>query len=222
MMIKQAVCRMPARRFSVLSILSLGLLLPIAGCSNTPPAILPPDIDPQELAQAALSQYDGDQDGLIKAEELKSAPSLRFSARRIDGDRDGGISRDELAGFVEEHWLRMKSGIVRIRCEVYMNGRPLDGATVTFEPEEFMNGAVHPASGVTNGGMARLDVADENRPHPNARGAQNGLYLVRISKMEGDKETIPAKYNTETILGCEVAKRAAYLPGPVRFSLKSR
>ena len=90
---------------------------------------------------------------------------------------------------------------------------------MTFEPEQFMGGAVHPASGVTQGGSARIDVADEHRPDPNAHGVQNGHYLVRISYKRGDEELIPAKYNTETTLGCEVAKRAAYMPGPVVFAL---
>ena len=222
MMIDKTDSRTPCQSFSAVFMLSFGLLLPVCGCSGSLPSVHPPEIDPVAFAQAALSQYDGNGDGVIKDDELEAAPSLRFSARRIDGDNDGGITAEELKQFVEQHWLRMKSGIVRIRCEIYMNGRPLDGATVTFEPEQFMNGTIFEASGVTSGGMARIDVSDENRPHPNARGAQNGLYLVRISKQAGGKETIPAKYNTETILGCEVAKRAAYLPGPVRFSLKSR
>ena len=85
-----------------------------------------------------------------------------------------------------------------------------------------MQGSIRPASGLTRGGTANLDVSDEDRPHPNAHGAQHGLYLVRISKKVDGQETIPAKYNEQTTLGCEVAYRASYMPGPVHFELRSR
>jgi hypothetical protein len=82
-----------------------------------------------------------------------------------------------------------------------------------------MGGAIHPAAGVTSGGSALLEMAASDRPHPNARGVQNGLYLVRISKEVDGRETIPAKFNEQTTLGCEVAVRASYAPGPLVFDL---
>ena len=198
------------------------LLGVVGGCSNAPPAIRPPDIDADQIATDAFSQYDRDSDGLIAGEELRAAPALKFSRDRIDQNGDKKISPEELRQLVQTQWIDMESGLIRIRCNVTMNGRPLDGATVTLEPEQFMGGAISHAAGVTRGGMARLDVSDEDRPDPNAHGVQHGMYLVRISLKKGDEELIPAKYNTETTLGCEVAKRAAYMPGPVRFDLRSQ
>ena len=203
---------------------AIGCVLIVAstGCSNAPRAIRPPDIDVDQLTADAFSQCDRNSDGLIDRDELESAPSLKFSLKRIDSNDDKKISEEELGQYVQSQWIDMKSGLIRIRCNVTMNRRRLDGATITLEPEQFMGGAITSASGVTRGGMARLDVSDEDRPDPNAHGVQHGMYLVRISKMDGDKETIPAKYNTETTLGCEVAKRASYMPGPVTFHLRSR
>jgi hypothetical protein len=197
----------------------VAVFLVIAGCSGRPSAIAPPDIDPDEVAQAAIEQYDTSGDGAIDSNELKSAPSLRFSRDRIDTNDDGKLIAEEFAQFATKHWIDTEAGIIRIRCSVKQQGRPLDGATVTFEPEAFMQGAVKPAAGVTRGGMAVISIAEEDRPHPNARGVQNGLYLVKISKVVNGKETIPDKYNQHTILGCEVADRASYMPGPVSFNL---
>jgi hypothetical protein len=189
------------------------------GCSGRPSAISPPDIDPEDVASAAVRQYDKNSDAAIDGNELESAPSLRFSLKRIDTNGDKRIVPEEIAQFAQKHWIDSPVGIVRVQCVVNLKGRPLDGATVTLEPEPFMQGAVNPASGVTRGGTAALDVSDEHRPHPNAHGAQTGLYRVRVSKIVNGKETIPAKYNEQTVLGCEVAKRASYMPGPVVFNL---
>jgi hypothetical protein len=193
--------------------------LVVLGCSGRPAAIAPPDFDPQGLAAAAITQYDKNGDAAIDGKELESAPSLRFSLDRIDTNRDKRIVPEEIARFAQKHWVDSPVGIVRVQCVVNLKGRPLDGATVALEPESFMQGVVYPASGVTRGGTAALDVSEEDRPHPNAHGAQTGLYLVRISKIVDGKETIPTKYNEQTVLGCEVARRASYMPGPILFNL---
>jgi hypothetical protein len=199
--------------------ISTATLLVVLGCSGRPSAIAPPDIDPEGLADAAIKQYDKSGDAVIDNTELEFAPSLRFSLDRIDTNGDKRIVPEEIARFAQQHWVDSPVGIVRVQCVVNLKGRPLDGATVTLEPETFMQGAVYPASGVTRGGTAALDVADKHRPHPNAHGAQTGLYLVRVSKIVNGKETIPSKYNEQTVLGCEVARRASYMPGPVVFNL---
>ncbi|MEM9660536.1 MAG: EF-hand domain-containing protein [Planctomycetota bacterium] len=202
--------------------LLLAIAVTVAGCSNLPSAVDPPDIDASDLAESAMNAYDKNGDGVIDAQELDAAPSLRFALKRIDANKDGKIQSEEIVEFAQRHWIDRESGIIRVRCQVTMDRRPLDGATVTLEPEEFMGGAVAPASGVTRGGVTNLDVADEARPHPNAHGVQNGLYLVRISMQRDGKELIPARYNEQTTLGCEIADRAAYMPGPLKFALKSR
>jgi hypothetical protein len=194
-------------------------LLGTLGCSNRPSAIAPPDIDPHTLAAAAVEQYDKSGDGIIDSKELELAPSLRFSLDRIDANSDKKIAQDEITQFAQKHWVDTPTGIIRVQCVVNFKGRPLDSALVTLEPEPFMQGVVHPASGVTRGGTASLDVSDDARPHPNAHGVQMGLYRVRVSKLVNGKETIPAKYNEQSVLGCEVARRASYMPGPIVFNL---
>ena len=48
-----------------------------------------------------------------------------------------------------------------------------------------------------------------------------GFYRVRISKQVNGKEAIPARYNTSTTLGIEVAPDAYRFRGPMSFALKT-
>jgi hypothetical protein len=190
-----------------------------SGCGSRPKAIQPPDIDPQQFAAGAMAKYDTDSNAILSKQEVAASPTISFSLQRMDTSGEGEVTAEELAAFAQKHWLEMKAGIIPLQCEIYFKGRPLNGATVTLEPEPFMQGSVHPASGLTRGSTARINLSDEDRPTPNANGVQNGLYLVRISKVVNGKETIPVEYNEATTLGVEVAARASYMPFAVRFDL---
>jgi len=167
-----------------------------------------------------MEQYDTNQDGIIRDQELKHAPGIQFVILRIDADKDGGVSSSEISQMIQEKWIDPGDGVMRVKCDVIFRRRRLDGATITFEPEQFLGDLIYPAMGITRDGFATMSVAEEHMPHPNARGVAPGLYLVRISKLVDGEETIPAKYNTKTTLGVEVASRASYMPGAIEFELK--
>ena len=169
-----------------------------------------------------MAEYDADGDGILSASEVDHAPGIEFAKDRIDGDQDGSVTAAELRDFIQQRWVDADAGIVRVAVEVYHRRRPLEGATVTLEPEPFLQDVLKGASGETDSeGYAPLALAPEDIPHENVRsGVPPGLYLVRISKEVNGKELLPAKYNTETTLGIEVASRAAYGPGPCRIDLK--
>ena len=115
---------------------------------------------------------------------------------------------------------RPRLGLMRLLCHVTLDNRPLEGATVTLTPEPFLGEHVLPASGVTDsGGLASQTIAEEFRVEPRITGVQCGWYKVGISKLKDGQEIVPAKYNRDTTLGCEVA------PGAnthLRFALDSR
>lgn len=202
---------------------ALALLCVVSvGCSGRPAAIRPPDIEPDDVAAAAVERYDSNHDGTIDQKELESAPSLRFSLARLDSDGDGKLTAEEIEAFAQKQWVDRQIGMMRLRCEVMLDGQPVDGAIVSLEPESFMGGAINPATGVTSAGSAKLDISDEHRPGPQAHGVQNGLYLVRVSRVVNGQEQIPAKYNANTTLGCEVAMEAPYMPGPLVLELTKR
>ena len=76
----------------------------------------------------------------------------------------------------------------------------------------------------TRFGIVFPAIPKENRPTPDMpSGLQLGFYRVRVSKQANGKEMIPAKYNTETTLGQQVAPDdPALMGGDIPFRLNSR
>ncbi len=199
-------------------------LLASYGCSGGPAAVALPDFDPAGAADKAMETYDTNGDGFIAGDELDQAPGLKAAIKTLDTDGDGKISASEIEQRINT-WLQMSIGMMTFSCRVTMNGRPLEGATVQFDPEEFLGGAIQPAVGTTAlGGVATPKVPKEKRPTPDTPpGVQAGIYKVRISKKVNGKELVPAKYNTQTILGQEVSKDDwAITNKRVQFNLKSK
>ena len=204
-------------------VLALGISCALTGCSSRPPTLKPPEFDAQKASLRAIQTFDADGDGQLNERELKKAPALEFALDRIDQNADKTLTVDEIEKHIGDTWIEEGAGVIRVRCQVTLDGKDLDDAEVTFEPAPFLGeGVIHGARGRTRRGVASLSVAPEHMVHSNARGVTPGLYLVRISKREGDKELIPSKYNTETTLGVEVARRASYMPGMIEFDLRSR
>ena len=200
------------------------VLLTILGCSGGPSAVPLPDFDPESAAETAMELYDVDGDGFVAGEELENAPGLKSAIKNLDADGDGKVSAEDVAERVRT-WQDMRIGLMSVNIQVEMDGRPLTGAEVTFEPEEFMGGAIETAYGRTGlAGTTSIKVPKERRPSPDSPpGVQAGMYKVKISKIEGGQETIPAKYNTETTLGQQVSKDDwAISNKQVIFRLKSK
>lgn len=206
------------------SAISLALLAALAGCGGGPKALSLPSFDPAGAAAKAMEMYDTDGDGYVAGEELENAPGLKAALRTLDTDKDGKVSEEEIAERVRV-WDRMQIGVTMFSSRFLLDGQPLEGAQITFDPDEFLGGVVQPALGLTNiGGRTRPKVPKEKRPTPDSPpGMQAGIYKVRVSKIVGGKETIPTRYNSETILGQEVSKDDwAINNDRVVFKLKSK
>jgi hypothetical protein len=111
-----------------------------------------------------------------------------------------------------------------VPVKVTLNGRPLVEATVTLEPEPFLGDEIKAATGLTNAfGTTSPSIPKEERPDPTLPGgAHFGIYKVKISKIVDGKETIPARYNTETTLGLEVSyDEPGIMNGNIPFALTS-
>ena len=91
-----------------------------------------------------------------------------------------------------------------VRCSVSHNGQPLQGAEVKFVPEKFLGSEIKTASGVTDAGGVAMISAPQSRPDDPA-GVPPGFYRVEITQ---SGLAIPAKYNTDTVLGAEIASDA--------------
>jgi len=210
---------MSRRAAHVIIAVCCGCLATTVGCSRAPKRLKPPTIDASDAGEAAMAEYDTNQDGAVAGDELKKAPGLNGAMKNLDLDTDGRITADEVTARINE-WKNTKISIMSYRMSVMRNGQPLPGATVTLEPENFLGEAVKPATGKTGKhGSADLTIAEADRPEPTIIGCHCGLYKVRISRMANGKEIIPAKYNTETILGCEVAQDADKIQEGITFEV---
>jgi hypothetical protein len=179
----------------------------LGGCwSSGPSRVQPPDIDAGDAGDQAIELYDKDGDGSIAGAELDAVPGVKAAMETIDSDKDGKITADEIAARIEA-WQATRIGVMPLHWTVTLDGRPLAGATVTFEPESFLGDQLKSAVGETSSyGTVSPTVPKDQRATPDTpSGFQPGLYRVRVSKMAGGQETIPAKYNTETILGQQIA-----------------
>jgi hypothetical protein len=178
------------------------LALLLAGCSGgQPAAVEPPAFSPEDAAGQAMTQYDTNKDGFLDDEELKRCPALRGAVSKIDKNGDGKLTKEEIVQRLASIQAT-KAGLVGFPCQVLMNDSPFAGAKVTFVPEKFMGPNFKPASGVSDAeGNVQLTVEGLN-----AAGVQPGYYRIEVSKVnDAGKETLPARYNTATTLGQEVA-----------------
>ena len=194
-------------RLVVLSIL-------LSGCS---PRLTTPAVD-SAASEAAITEYDGDGDGAIGGQELTQVPALKSALQQIDSNGDGQITADEIKARIGA-WRDSRIALTQLLLSVRLDGRPLPGAQVTIVPEKFLGPAVKPAQGKTDErGMVNLKISDER----DESGVHLGFYRIEVSKKSGEKETIPERYNSQSILGIEVAPDNPSVLGPVTVDVKSR
>ena len=182
------------------------LAVTITSCSYGPSPVKQPGINASSAGSQAMEMYDKNGDGNVSGDELAGAPSLNAAVVRLDTNNDKGVSADEVAARANA-WKGMETGMTTVRCHITLDGQPLSGAQVVFEPEAFLGDEIKIAKGTTNQfGDVAPTIAVEDRPDPKSPGGVHfGLYKVRISKQANGKETIPGRYNSETMLGQEVS-----------------
>ena len=174
----------------------------LSGCSGRPSRVEPAELNPIAAATDAVASFDSNGDGHLDTEELDACPGLQAGAKAVDADHDGSLSAGEIAARIQQ-WSESRVALVAVICSVTKNGRPLPGATVTFVPEKFLGPNIKPASGISDS-TGRVELAVAGAP---ATGlAHCGFYRIEISRKDGDQETIPARFNRDTVLGEEITE----------------
>jgi hypothetical protein len=188
-----------------------------------------PPYGPADIAAAAMKLYDANSDGVIAGEELQSAASLvdgdpttigDHPETFIDKNADGKVTKNEIQARVQA-WIDSKVGIMSFHCVVTLDGQPLEGAQVQFIPEKFMGQTIDEASGRTTADGVAVIAIDQAKLEDHLKGINGvrcGFYKVLITHPSME---IPAKYNTATTLGREVASDSAAV-GNVVFKLESK
>ena len=197
------------------ALLVMGLMTLSGGCQCLGPRrIYPPRINPNAAADA-IAMFDKNGDGKLSGGELDRCPGLKAALARLDPAKTGAVTADMIAARIAA-WRASKIGRMQMQCYVLHRGRPLPGAEVRFVPEKFLGTEIKTATGVTNvGGLAMISAPQTQPGDP--PGVPPGFYRVEITK---SGVPIPAKYNTDTVLGAEVANDAMEIRAPgLRFDL---
>jgi hypothetical protein len=207
----------PIRRLASRFLISLLILLPIACGPREEKRLEQPAMSADDVARKALEEYDTNNDGFLSAEELDRCPALKNSMELLDTNKDGKLSAEEIAARIR-YYQELKVALISVRCAVTLDGKPLPGATVTFVPEKFMGMGAKPGTGITDStGKAMLALTD-----PPAAGMNLGFYKIAVSLKDATgKETLPARYNSQTTLGQEIAPDVAALKGALPLALTS-
>jgi hypothetical protein len=192
------------------------LAIVLAGCSQRPSRLVPPDIS-SDAGSAAIEKFDTDKNGSLEKKELDASPALKSAVASIDQDGDGALTAQEIDARIDT-WRESRIALTPVMVTVRLDGRPLEGAEVFFEPESILGDEIEIAKGTTNKqGMVRIRIGDT----PETRGVRPGLYRVRISKLKDGKEQLPPRYSQGGELGAEVIPNVFASGNPI-FNLKSR
>jgi hypothetical protein len=188
---------------------SLGLIVVLVsavGCPAGNGRVVPPTY--ADGGAAALAEYDANKDGVLAGPELDKCPGLKASLAQVDTNADKKITADEINARIGA-WRESRVGEIPVRVRVTLDGEPLVGAEVVFDPEPFLGGAVPSAHGVTiAGGVVGMTIPPERLADPKFGGVPCGWYRIRITH---PGKSLPAKYNTQSQLGCEIAMNAHWI-----------
>lgn len=190
----------------------------LAGCAGSP--IEAPKFDAGTAGRQAAATCDANGDGVLDKAELAKCPALLAALPRIDKDNSGTLTEAEIAARIGTYG-DLNVALLPFKCVVLLDDQPLVQATVTLVPEKFLGDASKLASGVTDkAGNALLSIPEHREQ--GLAGVHCGLYRVEIRKEAGGQDQVPAKYNTETTLGQEVAFDVPELERGVTLKLSSK
>lgn len=198
--------------------MALAVLGGVGGCSQRPRRVHPPRIEPATAGKAAVAKYDTDGNGRIDAHELDHAPPIKAALAKLDTNNDGKVSDEEIGDRIRS-WQAGRVGVMVVSCSVELDGKPVEGALVTFVPENFLGDEIQPCIGRSDAhGVVMPSIDDPELKTRRISGAHCGLYRVTI-KGPG----IPAKYGSaDSPLGAELAPDSDSMQSTLAFKLTSR
>jgi hypothetical protein len=193
----------PARPVRLVAGLVSAIVL-FAGCADNGGGL--PRFNGSAVAAAAMSEYDKNGDGTLDAKELANCPGLKALSSKLAKPT---LTADDLTSRLAAS-AQYPDQLFDFPCYIWLDGRPLANAEVTLAPEKFMGERRKPAKGTTDdvGAVRTFKVDGLTKT-----GVPPGVYRLQVSKAGPAGEMIPAKFNIETTLGCEVGPIVAAARG---------
>jgi hypothetical protein len=192
---------------------AMGLI--VAGC-NRAASRVHPDLPEPQAGAAAIKLHDANQDGVLAGTELDQIPGLKAALAQVDSNQDSSVTADEIDARIQS-WANSRLGKMSLVCIVTRQGESVAGADVRLVPEKFLGGSLKTAAGTTNEqGIAMPSASAEADSPP---GVSPGFYRVEITTAAGGVP-LPARFNTATRLGIEVATDSPpLLNGDLQFEV---
>jgi hypothetical protein len=181
-------------------------------------APVPPPLDAAAIAAAAVAALDRNQSGAIEAAELVHSLGLRSATDKIDADGNGVVTAAEIEQRLNRY-SQFPVANLPLGCVVRLDGRPLAESEVRLVPEPFFGGCRR----VVLGRSDPHGIVDFQVEGSVGFGVPQGLYRIEVSKPDAvGKETLPARYNTQSQWGQEIAFDRREIEGSLRLELTSR
>lgn len=192
----------------------------LVGCDPGPKEFVAPPMNADAASAACLAEYDADKNSALNKAELAKVPGIAAHLDLYDIDKNGEVSGNELVGR-----LRRLAGegtaMTNVTFQITLDGKALEGADVKLVPEKYFGDGPKVATGKTdNQGFVSPSISDADlKPEEmGLRGVRVATYRLEVTH---PMFQLPAKYNTATELGVEVAPDT-HGRGTKTFALKSK
>jgi hypothetical protein len=187
---------------SLFHLVYYGFLFSLVGCGGSTIHIDQPSLNPASAALQAMSACDANKNSNLDGEELNKLPSVLAALARIDKNNDKTVSEAELKERLSSY-VSAANATMQVSLAFYLDGNPLEGAQVTLVPEAFLEASHKRITGTTDSSGGLMPTQEGLA----VSGVYTGLYRVEISWKDASsgQERLPARYNTATTLGVEIA-----------------